>query len=191
MPDPDSRRGVLALLDADGHCPPSSGLGRLFDAAAALLGLAERNSFEAQSGMALEAAAARAAAGPSGEGLMPLVDGDPAEIDHRPLVARLLDLLERGETAGRLAWLFHDAVADGLARAAAWAAEGAGLSTAGLTGGVFGNALLTELTAARLAARGLTVLLHREVPPNDGGIALGQAAVAAAWLSGSDARSTR
>jgi hydrogenase maturation protein HypF len=191
MADGDERRGVLALLDADRHCPPSSGLGRLFDAAAALLGLAERNSFEAQSGVALEAAAVRAGAGPSGEGLMPLADGDPAEIDHRPLLRRLLDLLERGESAGRLAWLFHDAVADGLARAAAWAAAEAGLSTVGLTGGVFGNGLLTELTAARLSARGLTVLLHREVPLNDGGLALGQSAVAAARLTGSGARSPR
>ncbi len=183
MPDPGRRRAVLALLPRTDLSPPSSGLGRLFDAAAALLGLADRNDFEAESGMALEAAAVAAGGGPPGDGVMSVAGDALLEIDHRPLARSLAALLDGGEAPGLAAWFFHDAVADGLARAARAAAERTGLRTVGLTGGVFCNALLTDLVAARLRAAGLTVLLHREVPPNDGGIALGQAAVAAARLA--------
>jgi hydrogenase maturation protein HypF len=169
------------MLERDLRCPPSSGAGRLFDAAASLLGVCEENLHEAMSGMLLEAFASRAGARPSGADLMPLrEEAGLAEIDHGPLLARILDGVENGEPVEDLAWLFHDALADGLARAARRAAAAEGIRTVGLSGGVFLNTLLTELTASRLEGAGLEVLLHREVPPNDGGIAYGQAAVAAA-----------
>jgi hydrogenase maturation protein HypF len=111
---------------------------------------------------------------------MTLTGTEPFEIDHRPLLRALDEGLAARRSTEELAWLFHDALADGLARAAVRAAGADGVASVGLSGGVFCNALLTDLVAGRLEAAGLGVLLHREVPPNDGGIAYGQAAVAAA-----------
>ena len=162
-------------------------MGRLFDAAASLLGLADYNHYEAMSGLMLEAAADAAPARPPGEGIIPLASRDRGEgffeLDHRPLLLRLIELGEQGEPASSLAWFFHDALADALARAARRVSDQVGIRSVALSGGVFCNALLTELTATRLEAAGLEVLLHRHVPPNDGGLAYGQAAIAAATLA--------
>jgi hydrogenase maturation protein HypF len=178
------RQIVLDLLAGDLNCPPSSGTGRLFDAAAALLGICAFNHYEAMSPMLLESAASRSNTMPSGDGLLPMI-ADPAivglvQLDHRPLLRMLLERLARDETREALAWLFHDALAEGLARAAIEAARQADVHTIGLSGGVFCNTLLTELMRGRLETAGLETLIHGHVPPNDGGIAYGQAAIAAA-----------
>lgn len=185
LPDPRVRATVLGLLDADLNCPPSTGMGRLFDAAASLLGLCEWNHYEAMSGLLLEAAAGRSYRRPSGAGLVPLECG---VLDTRPLLYTLLEGLAGNVPTCDLAWLFHDAMADGLARASGRVAAGFGLDTVGLTGGVFCNALLTRLTQRAACAAGLRVITHHRVPPNDGGIALGQAAVAAARIAFSENR---
>jgi len=182
--DDAEREAVGGMLEADLRCPPSSGAGRLFDAAAALLGVCTENRYEAMSGLLLEAAASRATERPSGGGLLDLRERDGLlEIDTRPLLSRLLDGIGGGEATEDLAYLFHDALADGLAGAAASGAEETGIEVVGLSGGVFCNVLLTDRLVQRLRAKGLAVLVHRQVPPNDGGIAYGQAAVAAARLS--------
>jgi len=185
--DDGQRRDIASLLQRDLNCPPSSGMGRLFDAAASLLGLAEYNHYEAMSGLMLEAAADAAPSRLPGEGIIPLASSDQAEgffeLDHRPLLLRLIELGEQGEPAPSLAWFFHDALADGMCRAARLVSERLNIRTVALSGGVFCNALLTELTVTRLEAAGLEVLLHRHVPPNDGGLAYGQAAIAAATLA--------
>jgi hydrogenase maturation protein HypF len=187
LPDGARRRGVWHLLARDLNCPPSSGMGRLFDAAASLLGLSAYNHYEAMSGMMLEAAGDGAASHPSGERIATIeLHGDgagPFELDHRPLLKSLAGMIERGEPVEATAWHFHDALADGLSRAAELASRQSGLHTIGLSGGVFCNTLLTQLLVARLEAAGLEVLVHRQVPPNDGGIAYGQAAIAAAMLT--------
>jgi hydrogenase maturation protein HypF len=123
--------------------------------------------------MRLEALAARSAlpAG-AGEGLV-LLTGDGG-LDPTPLLERLAD----EEHAARGAALFHHALADGLARWVGQAAERTGLGSVALGGGCFLNALLVELLVPRLAAQGLRVLQARQAPPNDGGLALGQAWVA-------------
>jgi len=161
--------------------PDSSGVGRLFDAAAAALGVATENRYEAMSGLLLEAAAAGADRVPPVEGLIRVVDGTVTsfELDHRPLVARLA----KNDPVPVRAALFHEELAAALAAAAVRARRDTGLATVGLTGGVFANTRLTESLGSRLRSEGFTVLLHRLVPPNDGGIAYGQAAVAAAVLS--------
>ena len=103
---------------------------------------------------------------------MPLSDQNV--LDPTPLLARLAD----EQDAAHGAALFHHALADGLARWVQQAADPSGLRCVALGGGCFLNALLTALLVPRLEALGLRVLQARQVPPNDGGIALGQAWVA-------------
>jgi hydrogenase maturation protein HypF len=167
--------GVLqAMLARDLNCPRTSSLGRLFDAVAALAGVRARPGFEGQGAMALEFAAERAAPdrvyGWAFTGVETLV-ADPA-----PLVAELLRDRRVGAPPEALARRFHAALAD---LALAWARH-AGLRDVVLAGGCFQNALLTALVMARLSEAGFRVHRHRRFPPNDGSIALGQAAVAAA-----------
>lgn len=163
---------VERQLDS-GHSVRCTSAGRLFDAVAALLNVRDSIEFEGQAAIELEILAASAR--PSGPNPLhlPVVDG---VIDHRPLIR---DLVASDDSPGDLARWFHEALADAIATACAAVAGRTGVRTAGLTGGVFQNALLTTLTRARLQARGLEVLTHRLVPPNDGGLALGQAVVAA------------
>lgn len=186
LPDDRERELVFGLLRSNVHAPPSSGMGRLFDAVAALLGVCEYNRYEAMSGTLLEALAAQCRKPLVGENLIELTQdangGGIMELDPRPLLKRLLPMAGRPGSAPEAAWLFHEALADGLARAARSVAEHTGLRTVGLSGGVFCNALLTRLVKDRLDSHGFEVLVHRAVPPNDGGVALGQAAVAAATL---------
>ena len=148
------------------NAPLSSGMGRLFDAVAALLGLRETVTYEGQAAIELELLAGETDAAP-----YPWRFGDgPA------LVAAVHDDLAAGRPAAEIAAAFHEAVAAGSADACA---ETAGPHTVVLSGGTFQNLRLTAATRARLEAHGFRVLTHRLVPPNDGGISYGQAAVAA------------
>jgi len=177
----DAETGLLATMLARGvNSPVTTSAGRLFDAVGALLGLGAHNRFEGQIPLALEAAACgRAGAAP----VLPLPlrpapggAGVAAELDWEPLVAAL----EAGRLAGRdpaeLAASFHAALARGIVAAA----REAGAGTVALGGGCFQNALLLDLTSAALGAAGFEVLIPRELPPNDGAIAAGQA-LGALW----------
>ncbi|KAA0213929.1 MAG: carbamoyltransferase HypF [Leptolyngbya sp. PLA3] len=188
LPDSAERQAVGLLLRRDLNCPVSSGTGRLFDAAASLLGVCDFNHHESMSGQMLESAAFGAAQRPDLEvSLWSPYEGLPragragliGQIDHRPLLDRLIEGLLGGEQAGALAWLFHDALARGLAEAAAAGCRSTGLQTIGLTGGVFCNELLTRRVLAWLSTTGLEVIRHVRIPPNDGGLALGQAGIGA------------
>jgi hydrogenase maturation protein HypF len=133
--------------------------------------------------MALEAAAlaaqGEAEVGPP-SGSLPLIapHGGPAILDWEPLVSYLLGESPLGVSPSALAARFHAALAEGILAVA----RHAGARRVALTGGCFQNRLLTELTVARLEAGGFETLLHGAVPPNDGGIAVGQVLVAAAAL---------
>lgn len=168
---------VLAtMLEKGLNSPWCSSMGRLFDAAGALLGLGARNAFEGQMPLAVEAAAwtaARTDVSPLTFGLVRGGSGVAWNIDWRPALPRLLD---GAAEAGATAWAFHH----GLAQAAVNVACQAGVGTVVLTGGCFQNALLQELTADALTAAGFRVLVHRELSPNDGSIAAGQA-LGALW----------
>ncbi|MDP9394806.1 MAG: carbamoyltransferase HypF, partial [Actinomycetota bacterium] len=174
----DERSSAVLQLVAGGRQPRTSSAGRLFDAVAALLGVRASVSYEGQAAIELEALGRQA------------VDGAPAPVaeirggvlDPAPVVAALLADHRRGVPVTQLAAAFHVALADGTARLAQQLAGARELDTVVLTGGVFQNALLTDLVADRLRTAGLDVLLHAHVPPNDGGISLGQAAIAAARL---------
>ena len=166
---------VAQMLARDLRCPPTTSMGRWFDAAAALLHVRETSAYEGQAPMLLEALAASGEACASerelGELVRLLPDGT---LDPSLLIARLAD----ADDARNGAMLFHRAIADGLARWVAAAAEATGIRTVALAGGCFLNALLTALLAARLGELAIRVLEARQAPPNDGGIALGQAWVA-------------
>lgn len=170
----EAELGILqAMLARDLNCPKTSSLGRLFDAVAALSGLRMRPGFEGQAAMELEFSAERTvpdrAFGWAFSGTEALV-ADPA-----PLVAELLRDRQVGTAPEILARRFHASLAD---LALAWARH-AGLRDVVLAGGCFQNALLTSLVTSRLQEAGFQVHRHRRFPPNDGSIALGQAAVAA------------
>lgn len=170
----EAELGVLqAMLARDLNCPRTSSLGRLFDAVAALTGIRERRGFEGQAAMELEFAAERAA--PEHAYGWAFSGQEVRVADPAPLVAELLRDRAAGAAPEALARRFHAALAD---LALAWARH-AGLRDVALAGGCFQNALLTTLVTARLSEAGFRVHRHRRFPPNDGSLALGQAAVAA------------
>ncbi|EDY51977.1 hydrogenase maturation protein HypF [Streptomyces clavuligerus] len=104
-----------------------------------------------------------------------------------PVLAAVVDDLRSGAPAGLVAARFHAGVTDAVRRLCGLARDRHGLDTVALTGGVFGNALLLSSCTRALAADGFTVLRHRRVPPNDGGLALGQLMVAARATTGEEA----
>ncbi|MGW2099489.1 carbamoyltransferase HypF [Streptomyces olivaceoviridis] len=178
-------------------CVPTSGMGRLFDAVSSLVGLCHRAGYEAQAALELEAAALTAWDADKGAypfGLTPLsgIGGatpwrrspgrrTPAagwEMNPAPVLRALLRDRARRTPVPVLAARFHRGVARVVAHLCRRTRARTGLTTVVLTGGVFANALLEEETAALLTTAGLTVLRHGEVPPNDGGLALGQLMVA-------------
>ncbi|MFN8589282.1 MAG: carbamoyltransferase HypF [Candidatus Eisenbacteria bacterium] len=179
-----AERGVLdRVMERTLGTPRTSSAGRLFDALAALAGLGERVTFEGEAAMRFENAAdpGERAAYPAAV-LAPASSGGPHVVDWEPLLRAALDDLARGTPAGTIAARAHA----GLARAIAAVAALAGESRVALSGGCFQNRRLVEETKALLETQGHRVLLHRFVPPNDGGISLGQAAVAAARAARND-----
>lgn len=162
-------RPVRLLLAAGIACPPTSSAGRLFDAAAGLLGVSHRQSFEGEAAMRLEALAVTTSVMPGAWQIRDSV------LDVLPLLALLAD----GIAPANGAALFHGTLIAALTDWAAAAAAKRGLGLVALGGGCFVNKVLTEGLVAGLAARGLTALVARAVPPNDGGLSLGQAFVAA------------
>lgn len=176
--DPRSDR-VLAILER-GAQPTTTSAGRLFDAVAALLGVRGKAGYEGQAAAELEALAhgveyERTDCYPAGssrsEGMLVL---DPA-----PLIATVIEEVSKGASREAVAAGFHRGLATATALAAARLAEENHLDTTVLTGGVFQNVLFSRWVEETLVAEGLRVLVHRDIPPNDGGISIGQAAVAA------------
>ncbi|MEM7624076.1 MAG: carbamoyltransferase HypF [Planctomycetota bacterium] len=180
------RQTLSAMVRRRIHCVDSSALGRVFDGVAALLGLCQTNRFEAEAPMALEASAFAGdhAADTDTDACIVSVDTTPWAIDLSPLVRRLVDGRMRCEPTPNLAAYFHTGLARAWATLLRQLASDLGLNTIGLTGGVFANESFTLRVSHHLTDAGLTVLRHRQVPPNDGGLSLGQAAVAVACSVG-------
>lgn len=160
---------VAGLLQHNSGLPRTSSGGRLFDAAAALLGVSQINDFEGQAAMLLESLATRHG------NIAPLPGGcvvtQNGVLDCLPLLDYLADC--RDATVG--AALFHATLAAGLAEWVQWAGRRTGLRKVVLGGGCFLNRILSENLAVRLRVAGLTVFQARQAPANDGGLALGQA----------------
>ncbi|GAA3109160.1 carbamoyltransferase HypF [Pseudonocardia yunnanensis] len=166
---------VEKLLASDVEVPVTTSAGRLFDAVAALVGIRDRVNYEGQAAIELEQCASAV-----GE-----CDGYPAGFDGGliragDLVRAVVADLRAGTAAPLIAARFHAGLHDALAAAAVRAAAGAGLDVVALSGGVFQNLRLLHGVSRRLTEAGLRVLVHSRMPCNDGGISLGQVAVAAA-----------
>ena len=178
--EPDGRRVLARQLSRGVGCVPTSSMGRLFDAVSSLLGLCHTAGYEAQAAMKLQWAAEAAlahdpdAAPPYRFGL------HGCEMQPAPVLRAIVADQRAGVDPGVMAAGFHAAVARAVGDAVASVRARTGIEVVALSGGVFQNTLLLGLTRRDLAARGCTVLTHRQLPPNDGGLALGQAAVAAA-----------
>lgn len=173
-----SELGVIRqMLVRRVNTPITTSAGRLFDAFAALAGLRQICAYEGQAAIELEGAAGECAAGQRYR--LPIRQGDDAMlvVDWEPALAEALADLRAGFPVAQISRAFHD----GLAMAIVDVAVRASQRTVVLTGGCFQNARLTESTVAALRAAGLDPVWHRRVPPNDGGLALGQAAWAA-WM---------
>ncbi|MEO8816544.1 MAG: carbamoyltransferase HypF [Mycobacterium sp.] len=168
-------RATRSQLDTGVGCVPCSSMGRLFDAVASLLGVRHRIDYEGQAAIELEVLADSAGADGTDAGRLRLNVGDDGVIDPVGMIRALVAALQAGVSPAVLAAAFHEAVATAVAEVVT---EFAGtVRLAGLTGGVFQNVLLLRACRQRLQQRGFEVLTHRTVPPNDGGLALGQAAV--------------
>ncbi len=160
--------------------PLTSSMGRLFDAVAALCGVRTSVTYEGQAAAELEALCDRAERGTYPLPLAPAEAGAPLLLDARATVAALVEDLAAGAAPAQAGARFHNALADATTSACARVAAEHALDTVVLSGGVFQNRLLLECTTERLAGAGLRVLVPERLPPNDGGISYGQAAVAAA-----------
>lgn len=190
--DEQTRSITATMIERGINSPRTSSMGRLFDAAAAILGICGQATYEGEPAIELEAAAWRAldgkiarfpddnvgysTSGPS------WLDG-PDVLDQKALFEALLEGIEAGAPADRLALDFHVAVARSSARIATEICAREGIGTVALSGGVFMNRLLLQLLTRELKYAGLAVLVPHTVPVNDGCIAYGQAAVASARLA--------
>lgn len=190
--DEQTRSVTATMIERGINSPRTSSMGRLFDAAAAILGICDKATYEGEPAIELEAAAWRAldneiahfpddnagyfASGPS------WLDG-PYVLDQKALFEALLGGIEAGAPADRLALDFHVAVARSSARIASEICAREGIDTVALSGGVFMNRLSLRLLTRELKDAGLAVLVPHTVPVNDGCIAYGQAAVARARLA--------
>ena len=158
--------------------PLTTSVGRLFDAVAAICGLRSEVTYEGQAAAELESLIDRSERGAYE---MPLVGSEPLVVDARPAV---LAALRDADDAGLVSARFHNGLADATASAVEQIAGERALGTAVLSGGVFQNRALLDGVAERLERAGLRVLTPALLPPNDGGISYGQAAVAAARAAG-------
>lgn len=190
--DEQTRSVTATMIERGINSPRTSSMGRLFDAAAAILGICDKATYEGEPAIELEAAAWRAfsseSACPTGnmasfsvtESSRP---DDCHVLNSRPLFEALLEGIRTGVPAGKLALDFHVTIARSSARIAREICAREGLDTVALSGGVFMNRLLLQLLTRELKSMGLTVLIPRSVPVNDGCIAYGQAVIARARLA--------
>ena len=186
--DEQTRSVTATMIERGINSPRTSSMGRLFDAAAAILGICDKATYEGEPAIELEAAAWRALSGKpvrldgNHTGVFTSADDSPI-LDPQPLIEALLNGIEAGAPADRLALELHIAIARSSARTAREICEREGLDTVALSGGVFMNRLLLQLLTHELKDAGLAVLVPHAVPVNDGCIAYGQAAIARARLA--------
>jgi hydrogenase maturation protein HypF len=179
-----SKWRILSHMIARGlNCPPTSSLGRLFDAVAALLGIRDEVYYEGQAAIELEMLAVNMEQAESYP--FAIRDGEPAVLDVAPLIRAIVSDIQQRVPVPQIAGRFHRSIAELLMTACLKVRERSGIKTVALSGGVFQNRLLLEQLVARLQEMAFEVFINRRVPPNDGGLSFGQLAVAAARLRAS------
>ncbi|WP_146528679.1 carbamoyltransferase HypF [Novipirellula artificiosorum] len=202
---PQQRRLLQQQLERSFHCVPSSSMGRLFDAVASLCGVRHQVSYEGQAAMESEAIASDVFRKGVPSACSPLHDGhrvvrsdkrvvtmnehaasikpyeiavinaDVTQVDSGRLIEQVVSDLHHQRPASEILARFHLTIAESIVKISIKARTATAINQVGLTGGVFQNALLTQLARRRLVDEGFEVLTHTTVPPNDGGLALGQA----------------
>jgi hydrogenase maturation protein HypF len=177
-----------AMLSANVNCPLTTSLGRVFDAAAAILGLVDHATYESEGPIRLEGQALLARTGDTnalGKGLRDLIPLEPGPgdgriflVNPRPLLATLAEVWIRGcleDHVPALSYNFHQAIAEASVEGAIQMRHYTGVSQIALSGGVFQNLLLRELLIPLLLKDGFKVFLNERAPAGDGGLAVGQA----------------
>jgi hydrogenase maturation protein HypF len=177
---PMARKMVAKMLERRINCPMTSSAGRLFDAVASLAGVRDAVSYEGQAAIELE----RLALGVAPDGAYPFAVEKAAAngllvVDTRPLIRAVARDAGDGVEAGRIARRFHSTLVEVVAVLCGMIRKTTGVDAVTLSGGVFLNTLFSSEACARLAGDGFRVYRHRRVPPNDGGLCLGQLAIAA------------
>ena len=167
------RRLVRSMIAHRVNTVDTSSCGRLFDAVASLIGLRQQINFEGQAAIELEMTAADGIAEEYPFG----IEGEV--VDMRPAIERIVAEVRAGVTAAVIAARFHNTVAAAIAEVCRRVRAEEGLNRVCLSGGTFQNMKLLARTLAGLRGLGFDVFIHAQVPPNDGGIALGQAVIAA------------
>lgn len=186
--DEQTRSVTATMIEHGINSPRTSSMGRLFDAAAAILGICDKATYEGEPAIELEAAAWRALGGKTVRldgnhaGVFTSADDSPI-LDPQPLIESLLNGIEAGTPADRLALEFHIAITHATTHIAREICAREGIDTVALSGGVFMNRLLLQLLTHELKDAGLAVLVPHAVPANDGCIAYGQAAIARVRLA--------
>jgi len=172
-------RILATMVDRGINTVRTSSCGRLFDAVAALLGVRDEITYEAQAAIELETLALRS---PPANHIYPFSIRNQA-VQTEDILAAIIGDLESGTPRAKIARAFHDTMAEVTARMALDARAKSGIDVVALSGGCFQNRLLQAAAIERIAREGFTVLVHHRVPANDGGLALGQAVVVAARLN--------
>jgi hydrogenase maturation protein HypF len=180
-----SRAGtVIDMMEKGVNSPLTSSAGRLFDAVASITGLVDEITFEAEAARRLESVADIDNPLSTAYGISDIIDGTPLIVDHAPLVRSVAEDVRNGVETPVVSARFHRGLAGSIVDVARRLARSHGTKDVVISGGVFQNRTLTGLVAEGLAGAGLTAWTHERVPPNDGGVSLGQAVVASALLKG-------
>ena len=174
-------RVVLSMIRGGVNTVQSTSVGRLFDAVSAVLGIRRSSTYEGEAAIQLQFAAERCDE-PVDMPVFSTSEGTPFVLATDELFAWIVERRLAGESPGHLAWAFHEGLSALVEEACEVARERSGVATVALTGGCYQNTLLLRLSAERLRMAGFTVMTHGLVPPNDGGVSLGQAVVAARWM---------
>ncbi len=178
---PESERAILyRQLQRDLNCTQTSSMGRLFDAVAALIGIRQTVNYEAQAAMEMEALSDELDGTCSYT--FELSEGQPRVIDSVSMLEEISKDVIASVPRSRIVSRFHCSIASMIVEACERLRDQEGLDEVVLSGGVFQNALLLQHSVDRLKRLGFDVMVHRVVPPNDGGLALGQAIIAASTL---------
>jgi hydrogenase maturation protein HypF len=181
--DEASSRKVSKLLEVGTACVSSTGAGRWFDAIASLCDVRNRISYEGQAAAELEALATPGPAMPYEISFVEGAQGEPFIIDMRCIVRAVARDLRSGTARELVAARFHETLATAIVASCRRARAAGGPAVVVLTGGCFQNRKLSERAIELLGQEGFEVLIHRRVPPNDGGLAYGQAVVVSSRLA--------